>query len=135
MYSSPTEKINRKMVDIKKVRMAKGLTPTMVTKAKDPNIAVQIRPESLGSSSGTENTQGQHKTRARTLCMADYSKILKCFLNKRLAFTCMLYKTTKHYTILLSYPVLVITKTLHAFFFKSETFTFLNLIKWVEECH
>lgn len=57
VYSSPTEKINRKMVDIKKVRMAKGLTPTMVTKAKEPNMAVQIRPDSLGSSSVTANTQ------------------------------------------------------------------------------
>lgn len=66
VYSSPTEKINRKMVDIKKVRMAKGLTPTMVTKAKEPNMAVQIRPDSLGSSSVTKNTQGHQKTRART---------------------------------------------------------------------
>lgn len=57
VYSSPTEKINRKIVDIKKVRMAKGLTPTMVTKAKEPNMAVQIRPDSLGSSSVTANTQ------------------------------------------------------------------------------
>lgn len=57
VYSSPTEKINRKIVDIKKVRMAKGLTPTMVTKAKEPNMAVQIRPDSLGSSSVTANSQ------------------------------------------------------------------------------
>ena len=34
--------------------MAYGLTPNMVTSARDPNMAVQISPESLGSSSETK---------------------------------------------------------------------------------
>ena len=62
VYSRPTEKINRKIVDMKKVRMAYGLTPNMVTSARDPNMAVQISPESLGSSSETNRSHHQRHT-------------------------------------------------------------------------
>lgn len=64
--------------------------------------------------------------------MANYSQ--KCFPNKRYAF--MLYKTTKH-IILFSYCMCNNYQNPSSFFFfyKSETFTFFDLIKWVEECH
>lgn len=50
VYLSLIEKINRKMVDIKKVRMAKGLILIMVIKVKELNMVVQIRLDSLGFS-------------------------------------------------------------------------------------
>lgn len=40
VYLSLIEKINRKMVDIKKVRMAKGLILIMVIKVKELNMVV-----------------------------------------------------------------------------------------------
>jgi hypothetical protein len=54
VVSSPTEKINRKIVEIKNVLMAAGFTPTIVTRAREPNMAVQIKPDSLGSSSAKQ---------------------------------------------------------------------------------
>lgn len=49
--SSPKENINLRIVDAISVLMAEGFTPTVITKVRDPNIAVQTNHDNLGSNS------------------------------------------------------------------------------------
>ena len=53
--SRPKDKIILDMVDIIRVLMANGYTPTLMTNARDPNMTVHTNPDMRGSSSETDN--------------------------------------------------------------------------------